>query len=78
MTEPIARTLDARHLNCPLPILKAKKALSELPGGAMLEVLATDPGAVPDFQAFCKSTGNTLVDHVEQAGVYRVLIRRKA
>ncbi len=75
MADPIAKTLDTKGLNCPLPILKAKKAITELPKGAILEVLATDPGAVPDFQAFCKSTKNTLVEHSEADGVYRFLIK---
>jgi tRNA 2-thiouridine synthesizing protein A len=70
------KTLDARGLTCPLPILKAKKALAEVPVGGTLEVLATDPGAVEDFQAFCRSTGNTLVEQTETAGVYRSLIKR--
>jgi tRNA 2-thiouridine synthesizing protein A len=70
------KTLDARGLTCPLPILKAKKALAEVPVGGTLEVLATDPGAVEDFQAFCRSTGNSLVEQSEAAGVYRSLIKR--
>ncbi len=69
------KTLDAKGLNCPLPILKAKKAIGEGPKGGTLEVLATDPGSVADFQAFCKTTGNTLVEHSEGAGVYRFLIK---
>jgi len=56
------RTLDTKGLACPLPILKTKTALSELPKGATLEVLATDPGSVPDFTAFCETTGNKLVE----------------
>lgn len=72
------KTLDAKGLNCPLPILKAKKAISEVPKGGTLEVLATDPGSVADFQAFCASTGHTLVEHGEAAGVFRFLIRHKA
>ena len=55
------QTLDAKGLNCPLPILKAKKAITALPAGGTLEVLATDPGSVRDFQAFAKQTGNELV-----------------
>lgn len=78
MSDPIAKTLDTKGLNCPLPILKAKKAIGELPKGAVLEVLATDPGAVPDFQAFCKSTKNTLISHSETAGVFRFLIRHSS
>ncbi len=69
------KILDTKGLNCPLPILKAKKAISEVPKGGTLEVLATDPGAVADFQAFCQSTGNEMVEHSEQSGVYRFLIR---
>jgi tRNA 2-thiouridine synthesizing protein A len=69
------KTLDTKGLACPLPILKTRKALSELPKGAKLEVLATDPGSVPDFQAFCATTGNLLVEHSEQAGVYRFVIQ---
>lgn len=69
------KTLDAKGLNCPLPILKAKKAIAEVPKGGTLEVLATDPGAVADFQAFCKATGNALLEHSENGGVYRFLIR---
>ena len=72
------KTLDTKGLNCPLPILKAKKAIAEVPKGGTLEVLATDPGAVADFQAFCKTTKNTLVEHSENQGVFRVLIRHTA
>lgn len=61
------RELDVRGLNCPLPILKAKKALGELASGQVLKVLATDPGSVKDFQAFCKQTGNELLSHAEGA-----------
>lgn len=72
------KTLDAKGLNCPLPILKAKKSIGEVPVGGTLEVLATDPGSVADFQAFCRTTGNSLVEHGETAGVYRFLIKRVA
>ena len=54
-------TLDTKGLNCPLPILKAKKALGKIPAGGTLEVLATDPGTVKDFAAFCRQTGNELL-----------------
>ncbi len=70
--------LDARGLNCPLPILKAKKALKDVLSGGTLEILATDPGAVADFQAFCRITGNELVEHSEEGGVYRFLLRKPA
>ncbi len=70
------KTVDARGENCPVPILKAKKAIGEVPVGGTLEVLATDPGSVPDFRAFCEQTGNTLLEQTETGGVYRSLIKR--
>lgn len=70
------KTIDAKGANCPIPILKAKKGIGEVPVGGTLEVLATDPGSVADFQAFCNTTGNTLVEHGESGGVYRFLIKR--
>ena len=60
------QTLDAKGLNCPLPILRAKKALTALPAGATLEVLATDPGAVKDFEAFCRTTGHELLESIHR------------
>lgn len=59
------KEVDARGLNCPLPILRAKKALAEVASGQTVRVLATDPGAVKDFQAFAKQTGNDLLAHSE-------------
>jgi tRNA 2-thiouridine synthesizing protein A len=59
------RELDVRGLNCPLPILRAKKALTDLQSGQVLKVMATDPGSVKDFQAFCRQTGNELLSHSE-------------
>ncbi len=70
------KLLDTKGLACPLPILKAKKAMQDVPRGGTLEVLATDPGAVADFAAFCKATGHTLVESSEAGGVYRFLIKR--
>ena len=70
------KTLDATGLRCPLPVLKARKALSGLQPGGVLEVLATDPGSAADFEAFCRSTGHALVAASDTAGVYRFLIRR--
>jgi tRNA 2-thiouridine synthesizing protein A len=70
------KTIDAKGVNCPIPILKAKKGISEVPSGGTLEVLATDPGSVADFQAFCRTTGNELVEQSESGGVYRFLIKR--
>ncbi len=71
------QVLDAKGLNCPLPILKAKKALKSLEGGQVLEVLSTDPGSVADFAAFCRTTGNELVEQNETDGIYTYLIRKK-
>ena len=70
------QTLDAKGLNCPLPILRAKKALQGLPPGGTLEVLATDPGATQDFQAFCRATGNELVESSVEGKVLRFILRR--
>jgi len=67
--------LDTTGLNCPLPILKAKKAIKQVPAGGTLEVIATDPGAVEDFETFCRVTGHALVEASEQGGVFRFLIR---
>lgn len=71
-------TLDAKGLNCPLPILKAKKALKDLGNGQTLEILATDPGAVKDFEAFARTTGNKLLESGEDGGTYRFIIERVA
>ncbi len=71
-------TLDAKGLNCPLPILKARKALKDVPAGGTLEIVATDPGAVADFQAFCRQTGNELLEHSEDDGIYQFLIKKTA
>jgi len=70
------QVLDVKGLNCPLPILRAKKALKDMPAGSTLQVLATDPGAVKDFEAFCRSTGNELVESKVEGKVYEFLIRR--
>lgn len=70
--------LDAKGLNCPLPILKAKKALKALDAGQTLEIQATDPGAVKDFEAFCRSTGNELVEHHQDGGTFVFLIKNTA
>ncbi len=72
------KELDARGLNCPLPILRTKKALNELTAGQTLRVVATDPGAVKDFQAFSKQTGNDLLESSEANGEFTFLIRKKA
>lgn len=75
MTEHL---LDAKGLNCPLPILKAKKALKDVPTGETLKILSTDPGSVADFQAFCRATGNELVEHGDADGVYSFLVKHTA
>jgi tRNA 2-thiouridine synthesizing protein A len=72
------QTLDAKGLNCPLPILRAKKALSTLPPGGTLEVLATDPGAVKDFEAFARTTGHELMESTTEGNVFRFILKRKA
>jgi tRNA 2-thiouridine synthesizing protein A len=70
------QVLDVKGINCPLPILKAKKALKSLTGGNTLEVISTDPGSVADFAAFCRTTGNELLEQNEADGVYTYLIRK--
>lgn len=72
------RTLDVKGLNCPLPILKAKKALKEVPAGGTLEILSTDPGSVADFEAFCRQTGNVLLEQSTDHSTYRFLIKNTA
>ena len=71
-------TLDAKGLNCPLPILKARKALKEVPDNGTLEILATDPGSVADFEAFCRQTGNEMVEQSQDGDVYRFLLKHTA
>ena len=73
----IDREVDARGLNCPLPILRTKKALNDMKSGQVLRILATDPLALRDFQAFAKQTGNELMQHVEHDGVFSFLVRRR-
>jgi len=73
----IDRELDARGLNCPLPILKAKKALNDMQSGQTLRVTATDPGSVRDFQAFAKQTGNELLEQRTVGLEFYHLMRRR-
>jgi len=70
------KVLDAKGLSCPLPILKSKKALQNVAPGGTLEVLATDPGSVADFAAFCRMTGHELLESESADGIFRLLIRR--
>lgn len=69
------QVLDAKGLNCPLPILRAKKALKDLPTGGTLEIQATDPGAVKDFEAFCRTTGNELMETRVDGNTFVFLIK---
>jgi tRNA 2-thiouridine synthesizing protein A len=71
------KELDVRGLNCPLPILRAKKALGDLTPGQVLKVVATDPGSVKDFQAFCKQTGNELLSHSDGGGDFTFLLKKR-
>ena len=72
------KTLDARNLNCPIPILKTKRAMNGIPIGGTLEVLATDPGSPDDFVAFAESTGNSLLEKSQdENGVFRFVLRRE-
>lgn len=71
------QTLDTSGLTCPLPVLKAKKAMRDVPPGGELEVLSTDPGSREDFEAYCEVTGHRLVEASGQDGVFRFLIARK-
>ncbi|MBO4789805.1 MAG: sulfurtransferase TusA family protein [Oxalobacter sp.] len=75
--QPVDLTVDACGTKCPMPILKAKKALSNMASGQLLKVLTTDPGAVGDFQFFGQQTGNTVVGQTETDGVYAIVIKRK-
>ncbi len=69
--------LDTRGLNCPLPILKAKKALADMASGQVLKVVCTDPGSVRDFKAFARQTGNELVDQTTEGDEFVHLLRRR-
>ena len=71
------REVDARGLNCPLPILRTKKALNEMQTGQVLRVVATDPASQRDFQAFSRQTGNALIAQSNADGVFTYLLRRK-
>jgi len=71
------KELDARGLNCPLPILRAKKALADMQSGQVLRIVATDAGSVKDFQAFCKQTGNELLSHSEADKEFVFYMKRK-
>lgn len=76
MNTPATQSLDARGLNCPLPILRTKKTLSALNTGDTLAIISTDPGSVKDMQAFCNQTGNELVSSNTNQGEFVFLIRK--
>ena len=73
----IAQVVDAKGLSCPMPIVKTAQAVKAAASGALIEVLATDPGSVKDFAAWAKTTGNELVEQTVEGGVYRFVLRRK-
>ncbi len=68
--------LDAKGLNCPLPILRCKKAMNGMESGEVLRIIATDPGSVKDFEAFCKQTGNELLESTEEDGEFIFFIKK--
>ena len=73
----IDKEIDTRGLNCPLPILKAKKALAQMASGELLQVVSTDPNSMRDFQAFAKQTGNELVEQIAWQDEYVHVLRRR-
>ncbi len=73
----ITRTIDARGLSCPMPIVKTAQAVRAIPSGAVVELVATDPGSIKDIAAWCRATGNELVEQTSDGAVYRFVIRRK-
>jgi tRNA 2-thiouridine synthesizing protein A len=75
-TEMPDQVLDTKGLNCPLPILKAKKAISQMETGQILEVLSTDPGSVMDFEALCRQTGHQLLESNQENGIYVFLLKK--
>ena len=72
----ITQQIDARGLNCPLPILKAKKAIASVSTGEVIKILATDPGSVKDMQAFCSQTGNELLESNQEDGAFVFLLKK--
>jgi tRNA 2-thiouridine synthesizing protein A len=76
-TDKFDREVDARGLSCPLPILRAKKALADMPSGQILKIVSTDPGSVRDFQAFARQTGNALVGQSTLGKLYLHYLQRR-
>jgi len=77
MDATIAMSLDLKGLSCPIPIAKTARAMKELAAGQLIEVFATDPGSVPDFKAWSRSTGNPLIESGKEGGVFRFVLRKK-
>ena len=75
--QTIDREIDARGLNCPLPILRTKKALNDMTSGQMLRIMATDPASLRDFQAFARQTGNELLEQGEEDGAFWFVLKRR-
>ena len=75
--DEITTTLDVKGLQCPMPLLKAKKALNDLAPGELLRVVATDPGSVKDFKVFSRQSGHELIESEDNDGVYSYLLRKK-
>jgi tRNA 2-thiouridine synthesizing protein A len=73
----ITQTIDARGLSCPMPIVKTAQAVRTMPSGAAVELLATDPGSIKDVAAWCRATGNELIEQSSDGALYRFVIRRK-
>jgi tRNA 2-thiouridine synthesizing protein A len=77
MTIALTQTLDLKGFSCPIPIVRTAQAMKALASGDLLEVLATDPGSVPDFIAWSKSTGNEITERTDEDGVYRFVLRKR-
>lgn len=73
----VTETIDARGLSCPMPIVKTAQAVRGLPSGAVVELFATDPGSIKDVAAWCRATGNELLEQTSDGAVYRFVLRRK-
>ena len=76
-TMNVTRRLDVKGLSCPLPIVKTAKDMKQLASGELIEVLATDPGSVPDFNAWSKATGNALIEQSQDGGTYRFILQKR-
>lgn len=76
-TELIARRLDVKGFNCPIPIVKTAKEMKQMTSGELIEVLATDPGSVPDFAAWSKTTRNPIVEQTTEGGIYRFVLKKR-